>query len=326
MTFAICTCNKAQRIIANKRVLFNNASRIDPARMMTLQRAFISDGHRRFNALARDIRQSIIDDDCFDIEGAVNSERRRIEGLARAGRKAFAFTTSQAKIDGFMDWLRKQEEVGVLEVIYRPGTYRGLGHWTDTYIETAYAKGIKRGRTELKKAGYTTPATQLTDEGIRGILTNPIHADRVGIMYARTFEDLKSVTQVMNTQIQRLIADGLTSGLSLGIAEGKHPMTIARELSKDVLNRVDKIGKTRLRTIARTETARAHHVATIAEYRQASEEMNVVVKAEWLTAGFNVCPICIDIEEGGPYKLDVIEGMLPAHPNCRCVATPSPVE
>jgi len=114
----------------------------------------------------------------------------------------------------------------------------------------------------------------------------------------------------------------LTTGLAQGLAEGKNPRVIARELVKDVANRVDKIGITRARMIARTEVIRAHHVATIAEYEQAAEDMEVEVMAEWSTAGFAVCPICIDMAHGGPYKLKVIEGMIPAHPNCRCCALP----
>jgi len=45
------------------------------------------------------------------------------------------------------------------------------------------------------------------------------------------------------------------------------------------------------------------------------------VKAEWSTAGFNVCPIC-DSNEGREFTLGNIRGLIPAHPNCRCVAIP----
>ena len=73
--------------------------------------------------------------------------------------------------------------------------------------------------------------------------------------------------------------------------------------------------------MARTEVIRAHHQATIAEYRQFGVE-GVNVKAEWLTAGYGVCQQCLDLERGGPYTLDQSEGTIPAHVNCRCCAIP----
>jgi len=68
------------------------------------------------------------------------------------------------------------------------------------------------------------------------------------------------------------------------MAEGLSPRTIARRLN----DRVDKIGKVRARALARTEIIRAHHSANVQEYRMAGIE-KVRVKAEWVTAGFNVC-------------------------------------
>ena len=140
------------------------------------------------------------------------------------------------------------------------------------------------------------------------VFNAPIHVDRIGLLYTRTFSELKGITQAMDQQISRVLAQG--------IAEGRNPREIARILN----NRVDKIGITRARALARTEIIRAHHQATIAEYKQFGVE-GVKVKAEWLTAGYGVCPECSDLE-GRVFTLDKIEGMIPLHPNCRCVAIP----
>jgi hypothetical protein len=44
---------------------------------------------------------------------------------------------------------------------------------------------------------------------------------------------------------------------------------------------------------------------------------------EVLTAGDdNVCPICEDISDDGPYTLDEAEDLIPAHPHCRCAFVP----
>ena len=71
----------------------------------------------------------------------------------------------------------------------------------------------------------------------------------------------------------------------------------------------------------RTEVIAAHHSATIAEYRAAGVE-GVEVKAEFSTAGDDlVCELCESLE-GQIFELSEIEGLIPRHPNCRCVAIP----
>jgi very-short-patch-repair endonuclease len=67
--------------------------------------------------------------------------------------------------------------------------------------------------------------------------------------------------------------------------------------------------------IARTETIRAHHMATIQEYRNWAV-FDIIVQAEWMTAGDNrVCDRCASMQ-GNIYTLDQIEGMIPLHPQC----------
>ena len=73
--------------------------------------------------------------------------------------------------------------------------------------------------------------------------------------------------------------------------------------------------------LARTEVIRAHHIATIQEYRNWAIE-GVIVKAEWMTAGDDrVCPKC-EALQGKIFTLDEIELLIPLHPNCRCIALP----
>lgn len=309
------------RLRISQSLRINTAFRTDPTRTTMLRQAFVREMNKRFNQLKRDIQISIVDNDCFGIQPDV------LRTLTPAAAKAYEFARSFEKVELFMKWLEEQEAAGILELVTRPGIHRGIqiaspSPWTDIFIDSAYSKGMRRSRAELRRKGYTVPLFEQIPGGIGISMSQPYHADRIGAIYSRTYEDLKSVTQEMNAQVRRKIADGLTTGLARGLAEGKNPRTIARELVKDVANRVDKIGITRARMIARTEVIRAHHVATIAEYEQASEEMEVEIMAEWSTAGFEVCPICVDMAYGGPYKLKQIEGMIPAHPNCRCCALP----
>jgi len=288
----------------------NRMSRIDPTRTTGLRLRFLRDVNRRFNRIARDIRTSIVDQDCFGLQP------RELRALAAAQYRQFEFGRTDQKIKGFIDWLINLEDGTILEITGRAGISTRLqGGWTDSYIEEAYRQGVRRARSELRRAGYDVTSIEALPAGVRAVMTNPAHAERVALMYTRTFEDLKTVTGAANAAIRRQLTDGLTIGLSRGIAEGKSQKAIARELAKDVNHSLNTIGRTRARMIARTEVVRAHHLANIEEYRQAQVE-GVTVRAEVLTAG-NPCPICADMAaREKPYTLDEAEGLIPAHVNC----------
>jgi hypothetical protein len=47
-------------------------------------------------------------------------------------------------------------------------------------------------------------------------------------------------------------------------------------------------------------------------------------EVEILTAGDDdVCDVCEETSDGGPYDLNTAEGLIPAHPNCRCAFVPA---
>ncbi|MHB0967982.1 MAG: phage head morphogenesis protein [Bellilinea sp.] len=307
-------CQTINEAPVNKSMVINNILQFDPTRTLTLRKAFVADMDRRFNALKRLIKTSIVDNDCFGLVETATP----FSALAAATPGQFRFDRSAAKVEGFMAWLNEQEDTFILEKGRAGiGTFQRarIGQsveplWANTYIDTAYQVGIRRGRAELRKQGVDIPTfgdKQLRDPVIAAF-NQPIHADRVGVIYSRVYSDLKGITSAMDTQISRVLAQGL--------AEGRNP----RELARVIVDRVDAIGITRARTLARTEVIRAHHAANIQEYRNAGIE-GVSVMAEWSTAGYKVCPVCSALQ-GKRFTLYEIEFMIPKHPNCRCVAIP----
>lgn len=294
-------CQTINEAPVNKRMIINNILQFDPTRTLTLRKAFVADMDRRFNALKRLIKTSIVDNDCFGLVETTTP----FSALAAATQGQFRFDRSAAKVEGFMTWLQEQEKAGVLELVQKSRIGAPVETlWVNTYIDTAYQRGIRRGREELRKQGVDIPTfgdKQLRDPVIAAF-NQPIHADRVGMIYSRVYSDLKGVTSAMDTQISRVLAQGL--------AEGRNP----RELARVIADRVDAIGITRARTLARTEVIRAHHAANVQEYRNAGIE-GVSVMAEWSTAGFRVCPVCSALQ-GKRFTLDEIEFEIPKHPNC----------
>ncbi len=293
----------------------------DPTRTLTLRNKFTNDLASRYNTLKADIRTTVVDNDAFGL----NDPRDQLIGILEPAPKgAFNFRTDQRKVAGFMEWLEEQVDAGILEVRQgAPRTYATSSQWMDVYIGDGYQKGMERGINELKKLAKKTGRPSIVEgtfiESLPGQSTNrfvdaafgtPFHADKVGSLYIRTFEELKGINAVMSQQISRELASGL--------AQGKGTREIARLLN----DRVEKIGKTRSKILARTEVIRAHHTGNIAMYRQAGVE-GVTVKAEWSTAGDDrVCPDCAALE-GKIFTLDEIEPLIPLHPQCRCVAIPA---
>ena len=276
----------------------------DPTHTTGIRLAFVRDVNRRFRALKKKIKAFVVDEDCFGF-GAPK---------LMAG---FSFVTDLEKINRFIEWLIEQEEAGVLELVYRGGRLSPTP-WSNLYVESAYRKGIQRAQSELKKIGYQPPVP------LDMAFSMPVHIDRLEMLFTRTFEDLKTVMSVTNRELRNLLTDTLSERLAQGIAEGKNPNVVAAELVSDLNGRIDAVGITRARMIARTETIRAHHQATIEEYLQASAEMEVEIQAELSTAGDSgVCAQCAALAAGGPYTLAEIRPMIPVHPHCRCIAIPA---
>ena len=311
----------------NGPMRLNAALRADPSRTTMVRARFVGDVNRRFRALKKIIRTSILDNDCFGIQ----TDRPRVLGvttremydLIPLPEKAFEFAHDQMKIANFMEWLRKQEDAGILQMVRRPHFARDAsGPWSDIYIDSAYQRGIRNSDSWLRRAKAGGSVSAQLPGGVRQAMSQPIHAQKVAMIYSRTYEDLKTVTAVMNGEIRRQITEGLTTGLAQGIAQGKNARTIARELYRDVANRVDKIGIARARTIARTEVMNAHNEAAMTEYQMAERAIGQPIMLD-VSLGANPCEMCVDLEAGGPYERTQAMGQLPAHPNCVCVHMPA---
>jgi SPP1 gp7 family putative phage head morphogenesis protein len=288
-------------------MLVANARRTDPTQTKTLRAQYERACVSRFKRLRKDIIASIVDRDCFALQV------RSPFVLKATEIRQFDFPRSEDKVAAFMDWLRAEIDTGILEVQERTGT-RIAGHtaWQNLYIRSAYLKGNEDAIRNIEALGLVAP------QPITSIVFPvPLHADRLGLLFTRNFEDLRGITREMSRQI----AIALTEGLS----RAQTPIQIA----KAITDRVDKIGLTRARTLARTEIIRAHAEATLNTYEQAGIlEVETNPEIEIATAGdTHVCPQCKAkaYTAGGTlrrYTLAQARGLLPVHPNCRCAFLP----
>ena len=288
----------------------------DPTRTTLLRKAFVRDMDKRFAALKRVIIQTVDTNDAFGLRSSA------IVVQNAAPQNAFAFSRSQDKVTAFMDWLDRQVKAGLLEMHQAQQLGTAVEQaWTNQYIADSYKRGVMRARAEMRRAGYTVPALTEAEAGI--VLSGPFHADRVGVLYTRTFTDLKGITDLMDSQMSRVLAQGMI--------DGDGPATIARKLTKvldglgdleitDTLGRVIP-AKRRAQILARTEIIRAHHTAMVQEYMN-WRVAGVTVQAEFITAGDSrVCEQCAGMQ-GNVYTLEQAMGLIPVHPQCRCIVLP----
>ena len=300
----------------------NMLSQIDPTGTTGLRNRFAAQMRKRFDAIARDITQAVDRDDCF---GLKRRDDINIFAAASPGKRAFEFKNDDEKVKLFMDWLKQQVDSKVLEITQ--GEAIGGKPWSNLYVQSAYQKGISDARNNLIKEGLDIPKFDgITETGqyLGAAFNKDFHVNRLGLLYTRTFNDLKGITNNMDSQISRVLAQG--------IADGRNPRDLARQMRAVVtgdLAITDKIGryipaKRRAEMLARTEVIRAHVQAKLMEFKQAEID-GVIIKAELLITGDGrTCPECKDLE-GKTYTLNdesEIWNIIPVHPLCRCTVVP----
>lgn len=299
-----------------ERLDFIRTFQYDPSHTIVLRNAFARNMNSRFIKLRGLIRKAIIDRDCFGMRKVVTQQL--------PGTRQFDFVRSSDKVEAFMDWLRSQIERGILEVEYFPQVGFGIeAPWTNLYIKDSYERGVVRARYEMIHAGYVIPTLEETG-GLLASMSIPMHVDRVGLLYSRVFSDLRGITSTMDTQISRILSQGMIDGLG--------PRQIARQLTRTISGPVGDLGLTdtlgrfipaqrRAEILTRTEIIRAHAEGQLQEFENWGV-LGVKVKAEFKTAGDDrVCPICKTME-GKIYSIKEASGIIPVHPQCRCIWLP----
>jgi len=262
----------------------------DPTQTLTLRKGFEKALIKRFRTLKGLINNAIITRDGFGF---------------RKNDREFAFSRDPDKVGAFLEWLTAQQNKEILTVV--PGvpiSRAAESAWTKVWIESAYKRGVQQAGQQLRKQGVTVEKSFVEDAFFR-----PLHADRAGLIYTRTFNDLKGITDQMDKVISRT--------LTQGIIDGKGPIEIARLINKNV----DTIGIRRARAIARTEIIAAHAEASLNTFQEAGVE-GVSAEVEFNTAGDDrVCPDC-EALNAKIFTLAEARGIIPVHVSCRCAWLP----
>jgi len=265
---------------------------IDPTGTTTLRRRFESDMRKRMRLLKSDIVREFS-------EG---------QGELVVVNARWTFPSASDGLSRFQEWLRARLDSLILGIT---GVEDEEGHWTDEHIETAYYKGATKAEKFVDNLEGRNKPT-----GIMRFLRGPVSLDKLKLIKARAFEQLRNVTSEMSTQLGNILADG--------VVQGKSPRTVGGLLNKAI----DALTKKRALTIARTETIRAHNEGAL----EAMKKLGVAkvgVDVEWTATLHSngvfekrVCPQCRALQ-GLVIDIEKASGLIPRHPNCRCSWIPA---
>lgn len=279
--------------------------RLDPSRTTMLRRRFEADLYKRFRKLKGAIRELVVKEDAFGLRPTRNAVPQSLGSLTFGPQtpppelmtnERWRFMTDAEKLEKFDEWLQKQVNRGSIQLHNRP---------TDRYVRDGYHQGNRRAFEGVREETSIFDEKKLDEKTVRLMFTD---IDRLRSLQSRTFTELEGVTNAMAAQMKRVLSDGLI--------RGDRPERIAQLLN----NRVDKIGITRARMIARTEIIRANAEGALdAMERLGISEVRVNV--EWTTAE-DPCPLCQPLK-GVVLRIDQARGLFPRHPNCRCSPVPS---
>jgi len=241
-------------------------------------------------------------------EGAEFFRRyRQLKGEARDRIEDGALETPQGRA-AFLQWFRERQ--AELLAVGAGATAAGAvaSHFTVGYLTQAFASGWRQGALSLSASGRSVDVPGSLDAA-----SEQLSASTPGATARR--DELLDSQRVQLADLSRDVEQEVSRVVAASVREGRS----AREAATAINGRVDKVGVTRARTIARTELSRAHSAAAAERYRtRGVRRVNVVNPSP--------CPeICAPIIADNPYSIAEARNLIPerTHPNCLCFIAPA---
>lgn len=164
-------------------------SRVDPTRSKTLRREYARILRKPLRELKSLIWNGVVHRGSFDM--AIN------EPLP-----VFRFESDEreAVADQFNDWLKSQNNQGLLDVV---------GERDNRFVRNGYTKGVRFSDARLRELGVDIP-----DEQMDVVLNKPVHEDKLRELYRRNLMLLDGITADMQREMRQALTEGLAEGIN----------------------------------------------------------------------------------------------------------------
>jgi SPP1 gp7 family putative phage head morphogenesis protein len=135
------------------------------------------------------------------------------------------------------------------------------------HVGQSYLKGTSLSASRIRRLAAQAGETQLTlsQLDIENIVNTPAFQKRVGLVLQRTFNDMEKFNGDLSVDLSRVIADGMTRGIS------------PRSVAKSIQDKFD-TSHSRAITIARTEMNEALRSAKQDEVKEVRQELDLDVR------------------------------------------------
>ena len=306
-----------------------NPLALDPTRTTLLRRRYMAEMNKRFRALRGAIWRTIVQEDAL---GLGKAKPFIFQANAAAGlttNNKWAFLSDPDKAEAFQDWFEQQVQQDVFAPIpgAAPLTPADLAEpvpvvdpsapWQAEFVESAYMKGVTQAYADTHAEAMAAGLSPAVFEGgqqafLASSFSGKVRTSKLKLLAQRNFQQLKGVTAAMGQALNRILSDGLVAG--------HNPTKIASTMNKEI----ESITKKRALTIAKTEIIHAHAEGQLDSFSELGVQ-EVGALAEWATAGDGkVCDKCSPLE-GSILTIKEARGLIPRHPNCRCMWLPAGV-
>jgi hypothetical protein len=229
--------------------------------------------------------------------------------------------------------------------------------WFDTFAGTLIVNGGSQARPFLQQAynagvNYGSQATNLL--AVNGVLNH-----RLDTLQTLALVELQGIAEAVSQQAVRAVTNGLLhndspKAIARAINERIDAVGVQRTAAMVSFLTVKTFNEAVLDTYAAAKIAKVELVpeavapkkittdarrkgvgsrisrkvapsrSTIQRIKRAERQLERLGRVNVRTAGDdNVCTVCEDIADNGPYSIDEARSLIPAHPNCRCTFIPA---
>jgi hypothetical protein len=266
-----------------------NPFRLDPSKTTQIQRRYFADWSARAISLQLEIRQFVEAGDAFGLDV--------VEPFTlNAGE--FRFQTILQKVESFKQWL-----AGKIESAFYQTDAQG-NPWNAKHIESAYQRAVLKAFRSVRKGDITSEFFLGQRDEFQKSLAVRSGREKLKLLFARAFEEVKGVTSDMAAQLSRIVSDGLSNGDS------------AKQISKALTDQIARTNDSRVKRVVRSQIVHSNAEGNLDTLEDMGIQ-SVQGLVEFITTSGRPCPICA-AKAGGVYTIAQARGIIPVHPNCQC--------